>query len=80
MLNTNRPPPPEFSDFRNAVAFVGPFEALWRYNAEDDITLMRLRDLFSRQVICEDMILEGECREWRTGATSASSSSAARPT
>ena len=60
MLNTNRPPPPEFSDFRNPVAFVGPFETLWRYNAENDITLMHLRNLFSRHVICEAMILEGE--------------------
>ena len=36
-----------------------PFEALWRYNAEDDITLMQLRNLFSRHVICE-ATLEGE--------------------
>jgi hypothetical protein len=59
MLNTNRPPS-EFSDFRNAVAFVGPFETLWRYNAQDDIHRMQLRNLFSRHVICEAMILEGE--------------------
>jgi hypothetical protein len=60
MLNTKGPPPSEFSDFRNAVAFVGPSEALWRYNAEDDIHLMQLRHLFSRHVICEEMILEVE--------------------
>jgi hypothetical protein len=59
MLNTNRPPR-EFSDFRNAVAFVDRFHALFRYNAEDDIHLMQLRNLFSRHVICEPMILEGE--------------------
>ena len=60
MLNINRPPPPEFSDFRNAVAFVGPFEALWRYNAEEDLNLMQLGNLFSRHILWEAIVPEGE--------------------